>query len=44
MIEMMCDKCKESFVVSEPTDDIHLVKGDGTLCGGTGVMKGEWSR
>ena len=40
MLEVICEVCGETFNPADPQDIIHMVKGDGTFCGGTGEIQG----
>lgn len=42
MLEAHCRRCGEVFVPADEDDLIHLIKEDGSDCGGTGVVAGEW--
>lgn len=40
--EAYCPKCGETFNPAADSDRIHYIKEDGTECGGTGKLLGEW--
>lgn len=42
IIEAVCGKCGETFNPVDDDDTIHLVREDGTECGGQGTITGEW--
>lgn len=42
MLEATCGKCGETFIPSDVQDIIHTTKEDGTFCGGTGQIEGEY--
>ena len=43
-LEAICWKCDETFVPADEMDTIHLVKADGTDCGGQGEITGNWGK
>ena len=42
MIEAKCNDCNETFIPDGEGDLIHGVREDGEMCGGQGVIVGEW--
>jgi hypothetical protein len=42
IIEAVCGKCGDTFNPGDEDDTIHLVREDGTECGGQGTITGEW--
>jgi len=45
MLEAICTRCSGVFVPhsTEPEDLVHLVRKDGTDCGGLGIIQGQWT-
>lgn len=44
MLEAICRKCGETFIPANAEDIIHQIKEDGSHCGGTGDIGGEYFR
>jgi hypothetical protein len=42
MLEALCGKCGETFLPADAQDITHMGKQDGSFCGGTGDIQGEW--
>lgn len=43
ILEAECRKCGETFNPSDVEDIIHVIREDGSFCGGTGDIQGEYS-
>lgn len=41
-LEAQCGTCGEHFVPADENDLVHLERADGSPCGGSGTILGEW--
>jgi hypothetical protein len=43
LLEAKCRKCGETFNPADAQDTIHMIREDGSFCGGTGDIQGHYT-